>query len=61
MIWQILIGILIVLITTLIGLKIYLMISIGKCVSKRDLTGKVALVTGANTGTLVVFLSVTVI
>lgn len=48
--WQVVIAIVIVLLTALVSLKLYLISIKGKCTSQADLSGKVAIVTGANTG-----------
>lgn len=50
LIWQVVIAIVIVLLTALVSLKLYLISIKGKCTSQADLCGKVAIVTGANTG-----------
>jgi len=56
LVWQILIGILLVLSACLIGIKIYLTLIKGVCKSTIDLTGKVALITGANTGKVYMYI-----
>jgi hypothetical protein len=49
-VWQILIAVFIVILTALVILKLYVESIKGKCTSDVDLSGKVAIVTGANTG-----------
>ncbi|XP_060575354.1 retinol dehydrogenase 11-like [Ruditapes philippinarum] len=49
-VWQILIAVFIVILTSLVILKLYLESIKGKCTSDVNLLGKVAIVTGANTG-----------
>ncbi|XP_045190445.2 retinol dehydrogenase 12-like isoform X2 [Mercenaria mercenaria] len=50
MFWQIVVAVFIVLLSALAILKVYLDSIKGKCTSSTDLSGKVAIVTGANTG-----------
>ena len=52
-VWQIL-GLVVV--VPMVLLKIYLESIKGKCTSKADLTGKTAIVTGANTGMATLYL-----
>lgn len=49
-VWQVLIAVLVAIFTALLVLKLYLESIKGKCTSTVDLSGKVAIVTGANTG-----------
>ncbi|KAH3786376.1 retinol dehydrogenase 11-like isoform X3 [Dreissena polymorpha] len=50
LLWQILLAVLVVMVTCLVVVKVYVESIKGHCTSTRDLTGKVALITGANTG-----------